>query len=85
MIILKNANISIMYDSEKLSALKMYMANRNMDFDEEVEKSVDALYTKYVPSGVRDYISMKSQEETLATSSKPKPNKKKEVNGDGIQ
>ena len=84
MIILKNANISIMYDSEKLSALKMYMANRNMDFDKEIEKSVDALYAKYVPSGVRDYISMKSQEETPVAPSKPKPNKKKEMNSEGM-
>lgn len=70
-----------MYDSEKLSALKMYMANRNMDFNEEVEKSVDTLYAKYVPAGVRDYISMKSQEETSVAPSKPKPNKKKKENG----
>ena len=46
MITLKNSNITISYDSEKLSAIKKYMSMRQLDFEDEVEKSVDAMYKK---------------------------------------
>ena len=41
---LKKSSISIMYDDEKLSAIKLYMSQRDLDFKEELEKSVDSLY-----------------------------------------
>lgn len=72
---MKKSSISIMYDDEKLSAIKLYMSQRDLDFKEELEKSVDALYAKYVPANVREFIDMKS---VLTKPSKPK--KPKEEN-----
>lgn len=57
---MKKTSVSIMYDDEKLNAVKLYMSQRNLDFKEELEKSVDVLYTKYVPANVREFIDMKS-------------------------
>ena len=75
---MRKENISIAYDSEKLSAVKMYM-----DLKSEMEKSLDALYTKYVPANVREYLDMKSSAQTVSrpksTRSKPSENKS-EVN-----
>lgn len=72
---MKKTSVSIMYDDEKLSAVKLYMSQRDFDFKEELEKSVDSLYAKYVPSNVREFIDMKS---VLTKPSKPK--KQKEEN-----
>ena len=72
---MRKTNVSIIYDDEKLNAVKMYMEQRDLDFKEELEKSVDALYTKYVPANVREFIDMK----TVLTKP-PKPKKQKEVN-----
>ena len=72
---MRKTSVSIMYDDEKLNAVKMYMEQRDLDFKEELEKSVDSLYAKYVPSNVREFIDMKY---VLTKPSKPK--KQKEEN-----
>lgn len=46
---MKKENVSIAYDSEKLSAVKLYMEQRDTNVKSELEKALDALYTKYVP------------------------------------
>lgn len=67
---MKKTSVSIMYDDEKLSAIKLYMSQRDLDFKEELEKSVDSLYSKYVPANVREFIDMKSSQ-----TKPPKPKK----------
>ena len=69
---MKKVSVNIMYDSEKLSAIKLYMSQRDMDIKDELEKSVDALYSKYVPANVREFIDMKS---TIIKTSKTKTEK----------
>lgn len=66
---MKKVSVNIMYDSEKLSAIKLYMSQRDMDIKDELEKSVDNLYSKYVPANVREFIDMKS---IITKPSKPK-------------
>jgi hypothetical protein len=70
---LKKSSISIMYDDEKLSAIKLYMSQRDLDFKEELEKSVDSLYAKYVPANVREFIDMKGLQTKPPKPKKPKP------------
>lgn len=69
---MKKSSISIMYDDEKLSAIKLYMSQRDLDFKEEFEKSVDALYAKYVPANVREFIDMKGSQVKPPKPKKPK-------------
>ena len=59
---MKKTSVSIMYEDEKLNAVKMYMEQRDLDFKEELEKSVDTLYAKYVPANVREFIDMKGSQ-----------------------
>lgn len=73
---MKKTSVSIMYDDEKLNAIRLYMSQRDLDFKEELEKSVDSLYTKYVPSNVREFIDMKS---VLTKPSKPKKRKEENI------
>lgn len=69
---MKKSSISIMYDDEKLSAIKLYMSQRDLDFKEELEKSVDALYAKYVSANVREFIDMKGSQVKPPKPKKPK-------------
>lgn len=70
---MKKTSVSIMYDDEKLSTVKLYMSQRDFDFKEELEKSVDTLYSKYVPANVREFIDMKSLQAKPPKPKKPKP------------
>ena len=70
---MKKSSISIMYDDEKLSAIRLYMSQRDLDFKEELEKSVDSLYAKYVPANVREFIDMKGSQVKPPKPKKPKP------------
>lgn len=71
---MRKTSITISFDEEKLSALKMYLEQKNMKVEDELEKSLDTLYTKNVPAGVRDFIEMKSGS---TTSAPPKQRKQK--------
>ena len=57
---MKKITVSISCDEEKLSALKMYLAQKEMQVETELEKAFDTLYSKTVPAGVREFIDMKS-------------------------
>lgn len=70
---MKKTSVSIMYEDEKLNAVKMYMSQRDLDFKEELEKSVDSLYAKYVPANVREFIDMKDSQVKTPEPKKPKP------------
>ena len=70
---MKKTCVNIMYDDEKLNAVKLYMSQRDLDFKEELEKSVDTLYSKYVPANVREFIDMKSLQAKPPKPKKPKP------------
>ena len=70
---MKKSSISIMYDDEKLSAIRLYMSQRDLDFKEELEKYVDSLYAKYVPANVREFIDMKGSQVKPPKPKKPKP------------
>ena len=71
---MKKANIVIGFDEEKLAAVKMYMSQRELDLKTELEKMLDGMYVKFVPSNVREFIDMKAE------NTRPRPlNRKSEV------
>ena len=71
---MKKANIVITFDEEKLAAVKMYMSQRELDLRTELEKTLDGMYVKFVPSNVREFIDMKAE------NARPHPlNRKSEV------
>lgn len=74
---MKKTSVSILYDDEKLNAIKLYMSQRDLDFKEELEKSMDSLYAKYVPANVREFIDMKGSQ---TKPPKPKNSKPQEEN-----
>ena len=64
---MKKAGISIFYDDEKLSAVKMYMKQKDLNIKSELEKTIDSMYARYVPSNVREFIDMKAVQKSSRT------------------
>lgn len=58
---MKKINISITFDEEKLTALKMYLGQKNMTVEKELTKALDVLYGKTVPAGVREYLALRTE------------------------
>ena len=68
---MKKTNIAIAFDEEKLSALKMYLGQKNTTVEKELAKALDVLYGKTVPAGVREFIALRTGAE-LPTEKKKK-------------
>ena len=66
-------NISIPIDEERLTTLRIYMEQKNVDLEEELSKAIDSLYLKYVPIAVRDFFAMR--DETMQATKKKKSTK----------
>ena len=61
--------ISVQISDEKLSAIEMYLEQKNTTLAAELDKYVEQLYGKVVPQVVRDYI------EKMARQQKPRQRK----------
>lgn len=70
---MKKANITIAYDAEKLSALKLYLGQKNLSVEAELVAATNTLYIKTVPANVRDFI------ELQVGNVKPNERKKREA------
>lgn len=73
---MRKTTITVSYDEEKLGALKNYLAQKDMDFDDELIMAVDHLYSKHVPSAVKDYFEMKKESDKSAKKPEVKSNGK---------
>ena len=58
---MRKATVTVSYDERKLDALKKYLTKKGIDFEDELVKSIDTLYSKNVPSAVKEYLDMKSE------------------------
>lgn len=57
---MKKISVSISYDEEKLSTLRLYLEQKGMQVDDELIKSLDTLYAKNVPAGVQEFLNLRS-------------------------
>ena len=58
---MRQATVTVSYDEKKLDALRKYLEKKGIDFEDELVKSIDTLYSKNVPSAVKEYLDMKSE------------------------
>ena len=61
---MKKTTYQISYDEERLSALQLFMQQKNLSIVEELLKAVDTLYNRYVPQSVREFFTLKNGEAT---------------------
>jgi len=57
---MKKTTISVSYDEEKLSALKLYLEGKDITIESALEKALNSLYTRHVPVKVRSFFDMRS-------------------------
>lgn len=72
---MKKTTFNVSFDEDKASALVLYLLQKGTTAEAELEKALDALYTKTVPAGVREFIDMRSG--AVLSSAVPKPKKPK--------
>ncbi len=78
---MKNANITIGYDEEKLKALKRYLLRKDLSLEEELKKTTEKLYARHVPAAVQDYIEESQVAGTISYAKQSKPEKEELPNG----
>lgn len=69
---MKTATITISYDEDKLTALRLYLGQKNQTVEEELLAATDNLYTKTVPNNVREFIDLRAGK-TVSEPKKRKP------------
>lgn len=53
-------SVSVSYDEEKLSTIKLYLEPKGIHVEDEIINLLDTLYAKNVPSSVREYLCLRS-------------------------
>ena len=70
-------SITVQIPEEKLSAIEMYLEQKNTTLAAELDKQVEQIYTKVVPQNVREYIELTAKQRirrprrSIITGSKP--------------
>lgn len=65
---MKQINISVSFDDEKLRALNKYLKKKELTAEDELAAALLHLYEKHVPATVREYI----DEDDVVVPAKPK-------------
>lgn len=77
---MKKISVSVSYDEEKLSTLRLYLEQKGLKVEDELSKSLDTLYAKHVPAGVRAFLNLRSgnaeppNPKVRKLNTEPKPN-----------
>ena len=66
-------SVTVAVNEEKLSAIEMYLEQKNTTLVAELEEYVDQLYGKIVPQNVRDFIDMMSAKKPARKTKNPAP------------
>ena len=56
-------SITVQIQEEKLSAIEMYLEQKNTTLAAELDKQVEQIYTKVVPQNVREYIELTAKQQ----------------------
>lgn len=75
---MKKTNVTISFDEEKLTALRLYMEQKDLQLEDELTKAMEGFYGKHVPSNVQEFIEMRSGEpaDPAPRVRRPRPEKK---------
>ena len=60
-------SITVQIPEEKLSAIEMYLEQKNTTLAAELDKQVEQIYTKVVPQNVREYIELTAKQQIRRT------------------
>lgn len=75
---MKPTKIAFTFDTAKLEAVKLFMKEKGVTLEEELERAMDGIYKKYVPQTLRDYFE-KQEAEARQTAEAKKAKGKQSV------
>jgi len=58
---MKQTTVSVQCEEEKVAAARMYMNQKGLSLEKEMQKAMEVLYSRHVPVVVRDFIDMRSK------------------------
>lgn len=61
-------SVTVNVNEKKLSAIEMYLEQKNTTLAAELDKYIEHLYGKVVPQNVRNFIEMKSEKKPAKKS-----------------
>ena len=69
---MKKTTIHISYEEEKIAALNMYLTQKNLNVESELQAFLTKLYLRHVPENVREFVAMRSDESPEPFAPKPR-------------
>ena len=75
---MKKTSITITWEEDKLSALRLYLAEKDVQVEEALAKALESLYAKAVPQPVQHYLELRSGTADSTAPPKPRPEPKPE-------
>ena len=80
---MKESVIQLRTEQEKITALRIYLAEKEGGIEKELTDYIESLYRKHVPANVREYIEKVDAQEGETSSSPPRRvTRRKPVSGD---
>ena len=73
---MKKTSITITWEEDKLSALRLYLAEKQLQVEEALTKALESLYAKAVPQPVQHYLELRNSTAESTAPPKPKPEPK---------
>ena len=77
---MKKTSITITWEEDKLSALRLYLAEKDVQVEEALAKALESLYAKAVPQPVQHYLELRNGTADSTASPKPKSEPKPKQN-----
>jgi hypothetical protein len=77
---MKKTSITITWEEDKLSAMRLYLAEKDIQVEDALIKALESLYAKAVPQPVQHYLELRSGTAESAAQPKPKPESKPKQN-----
>ncbi len=82
---MKKATVMITMDEEKLTALRLYLSQKDQQVETELERAAEALYQKTVPAGVREFIDLRAGISVPGSRESKRNRRIKELESEGSQ
>ncbi|MFA6730000.1 MAG: DUF6103 family protein [Candidatus Izemoplasmatales bacterium] len=78
---MKKSTVTITYNEEKLNAIRLALAEKDLDLDEELNGVLDTFYKKNVHPAVRTYIESKDADSHTVPANRHMKPRKEPTNG----
>lgn len=69
---MKKATVTITFDEEKLAALRLFLEQKGLTLDAEMEGFVSKLFKRVVPQNVQEYLELKDCAASATKKTVPK-------------